>query len=165
MCVHMPTRAIQHIPAHLSFGAVTCNSDNQPASVVNECCRLNCPLCHRNRRVPYPLTLSCHEVNHFMHERCFGACGSIGPVPLLQALSHSHLDPLAGFLRSRFLDAWRAFMTPGTLGLTFHDFAPDHQVPLAPPAHQLQLHFAASAPFGPVARSRASQRSSHACFQ
>ena len=28
ICVHMITRAIQHIPAHLSFGAVTCNRDN-----------------------------------------------------------------------------------------------------------------------------------------
>ena len=28
ICVHMTTRAIQHIPAHLSFGAVTCNRDN-----------------------------------------------------------------------------------------------------------------------------------------
>ena len=28
ICVRMTTRAIQHIPAHLSFGAVTCNRDN-----------------------------------------------------------------------------------------------------------------------------------------
>ena len=28
ICVHMTTRAIQHIPAHLSLGAVTCNRDN-----------------------------------------------------------------------------------------------------------------------------------------
>ena len=28
ICVHMTTRAFQHILAHLSFGAVTCNRDN-----------------------------------------------------------------------------------------------------------------------------------------
>ena len=35
----------------------------------------------------------------------FQVSGSIGPVPLLQALSLRQLDPLAGFLQSRFLDA------------------------------------------------------------
>ena len=28
ICVHMTTRAIHDIPAHLSFGAVTCIRDN-----------------------------------------------------------------------------------------------------------------------------------------
>ena len=128
----MTTRAIQHIPAHLSFGAVTCNRDNWPASVVTECCRLNCPLCHRNRRVPHSPTLS------------FTSAVS-GPAdqPALSRCSRhflfSQLDPLAGFLRSRFLDAWRAFMTPGTLGLAFHGLdrvsrSPSSTCTASPPA-------------------------------
>ena len=28
ICVRMTTSAIQHIPAHLSFGAVTCDRDS-----------------------------------------------------------------------------------------------------------------------------------------
>ena len=69
---------------------------------------------------------------HFIHERCFGACGSVGPVPLLQALSLSQLDPLTGFLSL-------AFTTPGALGLTFHDFdrvsrSPSSTCTASPPA-------------------------------
>ena len=138
----MTTRAIQHIPAHLSFGAVTCNRDNYLASVVTECSGLTCP------SLP-PISMSLPFSNSIDHERRFGACRSIGTVPLLQALSHRRPHPLAGFLQSHFLDVSHSFMTPSVLGLTV---APAHQVPSVPPVHQLQLHFAASAPFGPVSR-------------
>ena len=110
----MATRAIQHIPAHLSFGAVTCNRDNYLASVVTECSGFTCP------SLP-PVSMSLPLSDSVVHERCFGACRSIGTVPLLQALSHRRPDPLAGFLRSRFLDASHSFTTPGALGLAIRD--------------------------------------------
>ena len=101
----MTTRAFQHIPVHLSFArlrvTVTTSQPQPSLSAVGSTAHV----VTENRRVPYHLTLTCHGVTLFIHERCFGACGSIGPVPLLQALSPSQLDPLAGFLRSRFLDA------------------------------------------------------------
>ena len=110
----MTTRAIQHIPAHLSFGAVTCNSDNYLASVVIECFGLTCP------SLP-PISMSFPFSNSIDQERRFGACRSIGTVPLLRALSHRRPDPLDGFLQSRFLDVSHSFMTPGVLGLAIHD--------------------------------------------
>ena len=74
ICVHITTRALQHVPAHLSFGAVTCNRDNQPASVVTECFRLSCtPVSPESTSLTFSDSVD--------HERCFGTCGSIGPVP------------------------------------------------------------------------------------
>ena len=52
LCTHDYPCNSTHSRAPL-LGAVTCNCDNWPASVVTECCRLNCPLCHRNRRVTF----------------------------------------------------------------------------------------------------------------
>ena len=78
LCAH-DYRAIQHIPAHLSFGAVTCNRDNYLASVVTERSGLTC------HSLP-PISMSLPFSNSIDHERRFGACRSIGTVHLLQAL-------------------------------------------------------------------------------
>ena len=97
----MTTRAIQHIPAHLSFGAVTCNRDNYLASVVTECSGLTCP-----SLPPISMTSSTSAVS-------VPADQSV-PSPCSRHFSHRRPDPLAGFLRSRFLDASQSFTTPGT---------------------------------------------------